>query len=115
MDGALEIGGVEQMEMDFAGENVEDTNKKTIPVGGESQIFVSEMTKETVDAATQTTEFEYLFSATKIQPFTEDYFKDSDDKTRFYTGLPDFDLLINTFHFVSPYVTRKTKTLSPFH
>ena len=111
----LEIGGVEQMEMDFAGENVEDTNKKTIPVGGESQIFVSEMTKETVDAATQTTEFEYLFSATKIQPFTEDYFKDSDDKTRFYTGLPDFDLLINTFHFVSPYVTRKTKTLSPFH
>ena len=92
---------------------VEDTNKKTIPVGGESQIFVSEMTKETVDAATQTTEFEYLFSATKIQPFTEDYFKDSDDKTRFYTGFPDFDLLINTFHFVSPYVTRKTKTLSP--
>ena len=52
----VEFGEVE-MEMDFAGEKVEDTNKKTIPVGGESQIFVSEMTKETVDAATQTTEF----------------------------------------------------------
>ena len=44
----------------------------------------------------------------------EDCFKDSYDKTRFYTGLPEFDLLITTFHFVSPYVTRKTKTLSPF-
>ena len=41
-----------EMEMDFAGEKVEDTNKKTIPVKGERQIFVSEMTKETVDAAT---------------------------------------------------------------
>ena len=38
--------------MDFAVENVEDTNKKIIPVKGERQTFVSEMTKETVDAAT---------------------------------------------------------------
>ena len=109
----VEIGEME-MKMDFAGEKVEDTNKKTIPVEGERQTFVSQMTKETVDAVTQTTEFEYLFCATKIKPFTEDYFKDSCDKTRFYTGLPDFDLLITTFHFVSPYVTRKTKILSPF-
>ena len=60
-------------------------------------------------------EFDYLFcSATKTQPFTEDYFKDSDDKTRFYTGLPDFHLLTKTFEFVSPHVTRRTKTLSLF-
>ena len=80
----------------------------------ESQTIVSAVTKETVDAATQTTEFEYLFCAMKIQPFTEYYFRDSDGKTRFSTGLPDFDVLISTFHFFFPYVTRKTKTLSPF-
>ena len=90
--------GEQEKEIDVAGEKlVEDTDKKP------------------VDVATQTTEFDYLFcSATKIQPFTEDYFKDSDDKTRFYTGLPDFHLLTRTFEFVSPYVTRRTKTLSFF-
>ena len=106
-----------EMEMDVAGEKlVEDTDKKPILVDRDSQTLVSAMTQETADAATQTTEFDYLFcSATKTQPFTEDYFKDSDDKTRFYTGLPDFHLLTKTFEFVSPYVTRRTKTLSLFH
>ena len=47
----VEIGDVE-MEMDFAGKKVEDSSKKIIPVEGERQTFVSEMTKETVDAAT---------------------------------------------------------------
>ena len=105
-----------EMEMDVAGEKlVEDTDKKPILVDRDSQTLVSAMTQETADAATQTTEFDYLFcSATKTQPFTEDYFKDSDDKTRFYTGLPDFHLLTKTFKFVSPYVTKRTKTLSLF-
>ena len=105
-----------EMEMDVAGEKlVEDTDKKPILIDRDSQTLVSAMTQETADAATQTTEFDYLFcSATKTQPFTEDYFKDSDDKTRFYTGLPDFHLLAKTFEFVSPYVTRRTKTLSLF-
>ena len=106
-----------EMEMDFAGEKrVADTDKKPILVDRDSQTLVSPMTQETVDAATQRREFDYLFcSSTKIQPFTEDYFKDSDDKTRFYTDLPDFHLLTKTFEFVSvPYVTRRTKTLSLF-
>ena len=86
-DGSSEdeqMGGLE-MEMDVAGEKlVEDTDKKPILVDRDSQTLVSAMTQETADAATQTTEFDYLFcSATKTQPFTEDYFKDSDDKTRF--------------------------------
>ena len=70
---SLEV--VEEMEMDFAGKEVEDTNNKPVRVEAESQTLVSGMTKETVDAATQTSEFEYLFCATKTQPFTEDYFK----------------------------------------
>ena len=110
-----EMGELEE-EMDLAGEKlVEDTDKKPVLVDRDSQTLVSALTQETVDVATQTTEFDYLFcSATKTQPFTEDYFKDSDDKTRFYTGLPDFHLLTRTFEFVSPYVTRRTKTLSLF-
>ena len=98
-----------EMEMGVPGE------KKPILVDRDNQTLVSAMTKETADAVTQTTEFDYLFcSATKTLPFTEDYSKGSDDKTRFYTGLPDFHLLTKTFEFVSSYVTRRTKTLSLF-
>ena len=91
--------------MDDAGENlVEDTDKKPILVDRDSQTLVSAMTQETADAATQTTEFDYLFcSATKTQPFTEDYFKDSDDKTRFYTDCRTSIYLLkhsNLFHLM---------------
>ena len=44
----------------------------------------------TSDTSTQTTEFEYLFKETRIQPFTQEYFAQSDDKVLFYTGLPSF-------------------------
>ena len=105
-----ELGELEG-EMDVAGEKVvEDTNKKPVLVDRDSQTLISALTQEKVDVATQTTEFDYL----KTQPFTDDYFKDSDDRSRFYTGLPDFHLLTTTFEFVSPYVTRRTKTLSLF-
>ena len=110
----LQDGKSEDEEMDVAGETlVEGTDKKPVLVDRDSQTLVSAFAQETVHVATQTTEFDYLFcSATKPQPFTEDYFKESDDKTRFYTGLPDFHLLTRTFEFVSPYVTRRTKTLA---
>ena len=104
-----------EMEMDVAGTKlVEDKNP--ILVDRDSQTLVSAMTQETVHAATQTTEFDYLFcsSVQQKQPFTEDYFQHSDDKTRFYTGLPDFHSLSRTVEFVSPYVARRTKTLSLF-
>jgi len=39
-------------------------------------------------AATQTDEFEYLFKETVVQPFTEEYFVNNEDRVRFYTGLP---------------------------
>ena len=101
----------EDEEMDVAGKKVvEDTNKKPVLLDRDSQTLISSLTQEKVDVATQTTEFDYL----KTQPFTDDYFKDSDDRSRFYTGLPDFHLLTTTFEFVSPYVNRRTKTLSLF-
>ncbi len=69
---------------------------------------------ETTDAGVRTEVFDYMFSATKVQPFTEDYFRDSEDKVRFYTGLPEFNVLKHVVDFVSPHVTRRSKTLSPF-
>ena len=60
------MGELEE-EMDVAGEKlVEDTEKKPVLVDRDSQTLVSALTQETVDVATQTTEFDYLFcSATK--------------------------------------------------
>lgn len=65
------------------------------------------------DAETQTSDFEYLFKETKIQPFTDDYF-DSDDKVCFYTGLPGLDSLKTILRFVEPHVNRESKTLTAF-
>ena len=49
-----------------------------------------------------------------MQPFTEEYFADHDDRVRFYTGLPGFDVLKATFSFISPFVTGRSKSLSLF-
>ena len=65
-------------------------------------------------AATQTVEFEYLFKETVVQTFTEEYFVNNEDRVWFYTGLPGFDVLNTTFRFVSPFVSRKSKTLTLF-
>ena len=70
--------------------------------------------KITHNAETQTTEFEYLFKQAVLQLFTEEYFADHDDRVRFYTGLPGFDVLKATFSFISPFVTRRSKSLSLF-
>ena len=49
---------------------------------------------------TQTSEFDYLFKGTaKQEPFTEAYFRSDDDKVKFYTGLPGFDIMMTTFNY----------------
>ena len=67
-----------------------------------------------VDAETQTEEFEYMFSRPSgYQAPDRDFFQ-MDDKVRFYTGLPSFEILMVAFEHVSPHVTRKTQSLSRF-
>lgn len=66
------------------------------------------------DASCQTDEFDYLFSQSNSKPFDQDYLRDDDAKVSFYTGLPGYDILVKTFNYVSPYVTRKTISLNPF-
>ena len=71
----------------------------------------------TSDKSSQTSEFNYLFKESKMQSFTQEYFSnrhDSDDKVRFYTGLPSFDTLNTVFNFVEAHVSRRTKILTPF-
>ena len=49
-----------------------------------------------------------------MQPIAEEYFVDDEAKVRLYTGLPGFDVLKVTFVFISPFGTRKSKTLTLF-
>ena len=66
------------------------------------------------NAATQTTESEYLFKQAVRQPFTGEHFANHDDRVRFYTGLSGFNLLKATFSFISPFLTRRSKSLTLF-
>ena len=66
------------------------------------------------EAETQTEEFEYMFARPqRYQAPGKDFFN-SDEKVRFYTGLPSFEILMVVFDHVSPYVTRKTQCLDRF-
>ena len=67
--------------------------------------------------ATQTEEFNYLFksgSAGNGRVFNQDYFRGDDDRVKFYTGLPSFEVLMRTFAFVEPYVNRRSLYLNKF-
>ena len=68
-----------------------------------------------VETATQTQEFQYLFSEPTPSPhvFDEAYFRRDERKATFYTGLPSFDVLKTVFDHVSPFVKRKSKILIP--
>ena len=65
------------------------------------------------DAECQTTEFDYMFQTSKYQAPSKEFF-DSDDKVRFYTGLPSMEVLMVVFEHVAPHVTRQTQSLDRF-
>ena len=41
------------------------------------------------------------------QVYDEEYFCNDDDKVKFYTGLPSYEILIKTFSFIAPHETRQ--------
>lgn len=65
---------------------------------------VSEPSKE---VETQTEEFEYMFYRPTYQAPDREYFR-TDDKVRFYTGLPSYQVLVATFNHMAPHVSRRT-------
>ncbi|XP_068741732.1 uncharacterized protein [Montipora capricornis] len=72
--------------------------------------------KTTVEAGTQTEEFKYLFSSLNIdrKPFDRWEFVQNEEKVKFYTGLPSFDILHNVLEHVSPFVAYKSQNLTTF-
>ena len=75
---------------------------------------VEEIEPEThKDAECQTTEFDYMFQRSQYQAPDKDFF-DTDDKIRFYTGLPAMEVLMVVYELVSPLVTRQTQSLNRF-
>ena len=73
-----------------------------------------EIEPETVkDAECQTTEFDYMFQTSSYQAPNKDFF-DTDDKVRFYTGLPCMEVLMVVFEHVSSHVRRQTQSLNRF-
>ena len=66
------------------------------------------------DAANQTDEFDFICHTSRAKPFAEDYFRNDDEKCRFYTGLPSLEALKKMFDFVSRFVTRHATTLNKF-
>ena len=67
------------------------------------------------DAETQTEEFDYLLNArpSRYKAPDKDFF-DTDEKIRFYTGLPSWEILMVAFEHVAKYVTRRTQSLNRF-
>ena len=69
---------------------------------------------EVMDSETQTEEFEFMFSRPiGYQAPDKEFFK-SEEKVRFYTGLPSFEVLMVVLEHVSPFVTRRTQSLDRF-
>lgn len=62
------------------------------------------------DAQCQTTEFDYMFQTSRYQAPNKDFF-DTDNKVRFYTGLPSMAVLMVVFEHISSHVTRQTQSL----
>ena len=65
-------------------------------------------TESETGTATQTEEFDYLFRTSAVKP----PFDNGNDKVRFYTGLPAYDVLQTVYQNVSVFVLRKSPTLS---
>ena len=98
--------------METMGEDVDSLDLRQTMVDQETQTVNEGI--ESQATATQTEEFDYLFKETVTQPFTESYFVNNEDRVRFYTRLPGFDVLKVAFGFVSPFITRRSKTLTLF-
>ena len=68
-----------------------------------------------VNVATQSDEFDYLVSPSSVKPpFDQFELEKDNEKVKFYTGLPSFQILNTVFLQVSPYVTRKSQYLTTF-
>ena len=68
---------------------------------------------ELKDSECQTTEIEYMFQKSTYRAPDKEFF-DSDEKVRFYTGLPSLEVLMVVFDHVASHVKRQSQSLDRF-
>ena len=66
--------------------------------------------KTAVEGFAQTEEFAYSFSSlsNNRKPLDQWEFAKNEEKVKFYSGLPSFDILHNVFEHVSPLIAYKS-------
>lgn len=74
----------------------------------------AETQMQAFETETETEEFNYLVPKRReYQAPDRELFK-SDERVRFYTGLPSYEVLMVVFEQVAPHVNRRTQTLNKF-
>ncbi|XP_047227319.1 uncharacterized protein LOC124871801 [Girardinichthys multiradiatus] len=78
------------------------------------------MTGADIDALSSTVQTllsqkELLTDQLKIMDLSEESFKDNDEKTKVYTGLPTFVSLMTVINLILPCLRKPNSALSPFH
>ena len=66
------------------------------------------------DAETQTEEFDSLIPKRSGYQAPDREFFEADERVRFYTGLPSYEILNVMLQHVAPHVNRRTQTLNKF-
>lgn len=94
----------ETISVNPAVELCEGEGKEITPCVKNAECQTTNSDMEYQEAESETTEFDYMFHRNKYQASGKDFF-DSDDKVRFYTGLPSMEMLMVIFEHVSPHVT----------
>ena len=102
-------------EIEAKKQKVNEPGAKVMEISFDFDSAMEVGTDSETGTATQTEEFDYLFRNFSVsQPFDETYFANDNEKVRFYTGLPAYDVLQTVYKYVLPFVVRKSPTLSKF-
>ena len=102
-------------EIEAKKQKVNEPGAKVMDISFDFDSAMEVGTDSETGTSTQTEEFDYLFRNFSVsQPFDETYFANDNDKVRFYTGLPAYDVLQTVYKYVLPFVVRKSPTLSKF-
>ena len=108
----------EEIDVSFTDQNVAANEKSCqteVKSFGEMCTQTDVLRCKLYHASSQTEDFDYLFTSNKkVIEFDEEFFWNSDDKVLFYTGLPSYEILNFAFELVSPSVSRRYQSLSPF-
>ena len=108
----------EEIDISFADQNIAENEKSChteVKSFGEMCSQTDVFRHKFYDASSQTKDFDYLFASNKkVIKFDKEYFRNSEDKVLFYTGLPSYEILNFVFELVSPSVSCRSHSLSPF-